>query len=63
MPDIVDQASDQYQVILDSEIAEARRHLEVPINNTGKCWCCQEPVPDFRRWCDAECRDLYLTEL
>lgn len=26
---------------------------------TGKCHFCGEPVEAPRRWCDAECRDLY----
>lgn len=63
MSDVVDHADKQYQVILDAAIQEIRKDTEVPLNETGKCLCCDEPVPDLRRWCDAECRDLYLKEL
>ena len=31
---------------------------DIPLNDTGFCLTCGEPVPDQRRWCDAECRDM-----
>lgn len=27
--------------------------------STGECLWCGEPLPDGRRWCDAECRDAW----
>lgn len=26
---------------------------------TGRCLCCDDPLPLERRWCDADCRDDY----
>jgi hypothetical protein len=33
--------------------------IEIPTNDTGLCWYCHEPVTDTRRWCCADCRELW----
>lgn len=29
---------------------------------TGQCLYCEEPLPEGRRWCNAECRDEWERE-
>lgn len=57
MADEVDLANE----LVEQEMARRLRELNkqaVPENDTGSCWFCGEAVPDNRRWCSAECRDL-----
>lgn len=60
MADVIDKASDQAQMILDKHISQVRKLANVNIfeNVTGLCYECDAPVPDGRRWCSVECRDV-----
>ena len=57
MADDADLANDLIELQLQAKLKEATEK-PVPENDTGLCWCCGEPVPDNRRWCSAECRDI-----
>lgn len=58
MPDIIDQAADYEE--RDRQRALAAVGPAPIIEATGVCLCCDESLPDARRWCDADCRDTYL---
>ena len=54
-----DHSSEMEQMLLDAAVANIRKKVkDIPVNDTGFCLTCGEPVPDQRRWCDAECRDM-----
>ena len=58
MSDIIDDANNQVQHILDKQIAIARgKPLNVFQNESGMCWQCDAKVEDGRRWCSKECAD------
>lgn len=57
MADNADQSDAQQQALLEAVINKVRQNTEIPVNTTGRCYTCDEPVPDGRRWCDADCRD------
>lgn len=59
MADIVDIGNDRAQEILDDAIAAARRAASAPSEGTGECMFCSEALSDKRRWCDADCRDMW----
>lgn len=62
MADQFDQASDLEQLDRDRCIAAAR----VPdpaLEATGFCLWCEEVVAPGRRFCDADCRDLWDRDL
>jgi RNA polymerase-binding transcription factor DksA len=47
------------QKLLDAAVANIRKKAnQIPVNESGFCWTCGDPVPDQRRWCCADCRDL-----
>lgn len=55
---------DDIDSLVKNEIAEealinaARKPLV--IHNPRKvCWFCGSPTDDVRRWCDAQCRDVW----
>jgi RNA polymerase-binding transcription factor DksA len=55
----VDLSSEREQLLLDARIRDIRAQVGgIPENNSGHCWTCGEPVPDKRRWCSADCRDI-----
>lgn len=54
MADIIDMASEVEEI--ERRAALSRRQPEGPAA-TGECHNCGEPMPDGRRWCDADCRD------
>ena len=56
MADFADKSSELSEQLLD--IALQNKKPEGPTYN-GKCFFCGEPVEQPKRWCDAECRDLY----
>lgn len=61
MADIVDLANDVVEQTTALKIKEASGSgLEVEA--TGECLLCGEPLPDGRRWCDAEHRDRWELE-
>jgi hypothetical protein len=59
--DNLDQASRVTQEFADREVrrisAEAAK-IDTT-NPSGECLFCYEPTGHDRRWCDAECRDLW----
>jgi RNA polymerase-binding transcription factor DksA len=57
MADDADLANDLIELQLKSKLDEIGSQA-IPENDTGACLYCGEPVPDSRRWCSAECRDL-----
>ena len=56
MADFADKSSELSDHLLD--IALTHKKKEAPAFN-GKCLFCGETTQAPRRWCDAECRDLY----
>ena len=60
MADDIDKANDQAQLILDKQLQLARKQTNInPFENvSGVCYECDTPVPDGRRWCSIECRDV-----
>lgn len=59
--DEIDLASDMMEAQISRAVAKASG-LEIPTNTSGKCLYCLEPVTDGRRWCDADCREMYEHE-
>lgn len=55
--DEVDLANDLLDIQINKAIKKA--NMTKTVNETGKCWYCQEQVEDGRRWCDSDCRDLW----
>jgi hypothetical protein len=56
MADLIDDANNQAQLILDKQIELVRMNVVNPYQNeSGICWECDAPVPDGRRWCSVEC--------
>lgn len=43
----------------DREMALKMRDRGPIIAATGKCLCCEAPLPSTHRWCDADCRDTW----
>lgn len=58
MADIIDAANDLRDAEIEHILA-ARPKSEIPKGN-GACLCCGEPLTLDQRWCDSECRDMYL---
>lgn len=59
MADEVDVANENVEKSIEARIKYAAAQ-KIPENTTGECWFCGKAVPDSRRWCDADCRDLYV---
>ena len=59
MNDEVDVANEYLQQMIDTAVTNAHNKAETPVNTTGKCIWCDEPVKDTRRWCSVICRDEY----
>lgn len=57
MADDADLATDLIELALKNKLKEIGSK-SIPANDTGECLYCGEPVPDTRRWCCAECRDM-----
>lgn len=56
MADEVDRAQNE----VDRSLAEAvRARKPAGPDATGYCHCCEMPVGDTQRWCDAGCRDQW----
>ncbi len=58
--DEIDRANSMTDIYLD--IALKTRERGPKIEPTGKCLYCEAPLPDGRRWCDADCRDDWQAE-
>lgn len=61
MADEIDLANDLLDVQISRAVAKAA-DLEIPVNKTGKCLYCAEPLDKGRRWCNADCRELFEHE-
>ncbi|PZQ21150.1 MAG: hypothetical protein DI569_12860 [Sphingopyxis macrogoltabida] len=59
MADIIDRAAELEE--MNRADALARRKPDGP-PATGHCLNCGEPMPEGRRWCDADCRDDWQAE-
>lgn len=59
--DELDRAEYYETFMKERTIENIRKQTEVPENTSGACWNCGEAVSDKRRWCNAACRDEYLT--
>lgn len=56
--------ADRAQIEIEREIERLTRHRRPPgPEATGHCLWCEAPLPDGRRWCDAECRDAWEASL
>jgi hypothetical protein len=60
MADEADNGNDQVEKYLEMARRIITQNTETPQNMTGKCLNCLEPVSENRRWCDGDCRDVYL---
>jgi hypothetical protein len=56
--DSIDTANERAEQINQAAIAAARAKPTGPVA-TGYCLHCNVPVAAPRRWCDANCRDLW----
>lgn len=54
MADMVDQAQEQEEAILDLRLANLRKAAGP--RATGACLNCDESLAREERWCDADCR-------
>lgn len=57
--DEIDQTQEREEHMLAARIEAARRAAADGPQASGECHFCGEAVADGRRWCDAECRDLW----
>ena len=57
MADIVDLADTQVTYSLLAALS--KRKKEPSKDYTGQCWFCDHPVEAPKRWCDADCRDMW----
>lgn len=56
--DIGSDLSENERAYRESEIRRKASKLEA--ESTGYCLSCEEELPELgRRWCDAECRDMW----
>lgn len=58
--DEIDRANTMADTYLN--IALKGRDKGPKIEATGWCLFCDEPLPEGRRWCDADCRDDWELE-
>lgn len=61
---VADEA-DLASAMMEEQMARAlskASNLTIPTNDTGKCLYCAEPVEHGRRWCNADCRELFEHE-
>lgn len=59
MSDEADIANDQLQHAINTALANAANKAKTPINTTGICIWCEEPVNGEQRWCSVDCRNDY----
>jgi hypothetical protein len=59
--DIIDQANQQADLLLQLQLNEAKRTKPGPLP-TGACLYCGEDVAPGRRWCDADCCSAWEKE-
>lgn len=59
MSDIIDSANEQVALNEERSIKYAQLEASKPIPTSDKClWCTKETL-DGRRWCNADCRNMY----
>jgi hypothetical protein len=56
--DEADLANDLMELALSNKLKELAP-LAPPVNDTGLCLGCGEPIEDTRRWHNAECREYW----
>ena len=49
--------ADQAQFIEQRDLALALRQRHTTLTATGKCYSCDEPVPEGRKFCNRDCLD------
>lgn len=59
--DEIDLANDMLDIQISRAVAKAAG-LEIPVNKSGRCLYCDEPLNEGRRWCNADCRELFEHE-
>lgn len=59
MSDEADIANDQLQHAINTALANAANKAKTPINTTGVCIWCEEPINGEQRWCSVDCRNDY----
>lgn len=59
MADEIDQANEQVEKNEQRSIAYARMQALQPIKTSETCLWCNSLTKDGRRWCNAECRDMW----
>lgn len=56
--DTLDHLNEATEIIQQLQIAAARGNVKIN-NPSGRCWYCGEKTDSKRRWCDADCLDLW----
>jgi len=60
MSDEVDTSNDRWDMYVSMMINNAGCIAAKPeVEAVGTCLCCGDELPEGRRWCDADCRDLW----
>lgn len=59
MSDIIDNANDLVELTDGLALKAIRNNLKPEAEFTGQCLWCEEDVESPKRWCDADCRDLW----
>lgn len=59
--DSVDMAQNIEAVIEKNNRYQSKKYV-ANATPTGFCLFCEEPVPENRRWCNADCRDDWQSE-
>lgn len=59
MSDIIDKANDLVEQTDSMALRAVRAKLKPEAEPTGYCLACGEDVAPPRRWCDADCRDMW----
>lgn len=55
--DVLEKVAELQEMLTEVAVRNIRKRAVIPVNTTGRCLTCDEPVEDGRRWCDALCRD------
>ena len=62
MADIIDDANDTAETFLRAALSKHQHSAKVTTEGVGLCLCCGADLPDDRRWCNPECRNLWQDE-
>lgn len=55
--DEVDRSEEQVEAFLKHSIANKRRAAPA---YSGRCFNCEQELPEPQRWCDSDCREDWL---